>query len=258
MLHWKSITIGALCFAAGGISGVMLSSNAPAEKPTNQTPALPTKDKQRFGLNWTNTTSGSGSAGKPTRSSSGDGLVTVPLSLLESMSLAKSTRSIHQAIVDDNDPIDQAMGLTYTEKQRIQNDWKRASDKLREAEVRAMTSEDLEDGSVLIKVPNLSRERKEIAEEFKSALAKTLGDERGEAFYATKQIQHVIAADAGERKIAVKVDSVGDNLWSYRMTLTDATGEERVWVGESIPHEIRHLGDAAGIFPTIDEAVSEK
>lgn len=40
------------------------------------------------------------------------------------------------------------------------------------------------------------------------------------------------------------------------MTLEDASGT-RVWVGDRIPRELRHLADAADIFPTIREAVRD-
>ncbi len=38
------------------------------------------------------------------------------------------------------------------------------------------------------------------------------------------------------------------------MSIANASGS-RVWVVESNPQEIRHLADAAGILPTIEEVV---
>jgi hypothetical protein len=257
--HWKSICLGIVCFVAGGMTTIFLSSelgdsDVQHTALTADSENSRTKQKPRFGLSWNGSGNSPRQAQQPDRANLHDSKISVPITLLESLSLSKSTRSIGQPILDENDPVEAALGLTSVEKERILNDWQRSCENLRRLEVGALDSKDLEDGTVLMNLPNLSRERKEIAGQFMDSLNQTLGTERGAAFYATKQVNNMFAADSGERSIAVKVESVGNNKWSYRMSLNDASGS-RVWVGDSIPLEIRHLADAAGIFPTIDDVV---
>lgn len=255
---WKSIGIGGICFVLGGVTGGLLSfnpsrSNVPDPGQTTNEARTGTK-QSRFGQDW-------GSHGIKARPSSpqgsprtDDSMISVPISLLKSLSIAKSNHTIGQSILDDNDPIEAALGLSSVEKDRIRSEWQRACGQVREIEIKSLSTKDLEDGSVLLALPDLSKERKEIAGQFMSSVTQTLGAERGEAFNATKQVDSRFSADAGERTIAVKIESAGGGDWTYQMSLQDASGQ-RVWVGESIPSEIRHLADAAGILPTIEEVV---
>ncbi len=210
--------------------------------------------KPRFGQDWGKHGSSNRLSQKPGFLRTDDSMISVPISLLKSLSIAKSNYTIGQPILDTNDPVEAALGLTSVEKERIETEWQRANEQVREAEVKSMQTKDLDDGSVVLSMPDLSKERREIAKQFMSSVSQTLGAERGEAFYATKQVDSRFSADAGERSITVKIESVGDGQFSYHMSLQDAVGS-RVWVGDSIPLEIRHLADAAGISSSIENVV---
>jgi hypothetical protein len=258
-MNWKSIFLGVICFAVGGMTGVYLSSgstdsNSQELAQGQDGGSSSTKSKPRFGLSWGGSSKSERTAPKAGRVGADSSMISVPISLLESMSLGKSTRSMGQSILDGNDPVEAALGLTSVEKERIQNDWDRARENVRDIEVKALTTKDLEDGSVLLSLPDLSKQRRDIATQFGNSLTQTLGSERSEAFFAIKQVNNMFAVDAGERSVAVKIEAVGEDQWSYKMSLDDSSGS-RVWVGESIPNEIRHLADAAGILPTIEEVV---
>jgi hypothetical protein len=254
----KTICVGIVSFVLGGVTGGFLLSNSgnTSSGNTSQTGnTAPLQTKQpRFGQDWSDHESTKHSVQKPRPHRTDESMISVPISLLKSLSHAKSNHTMGQAILDDNDPVEAALGLSSVEKDRIRNDWQRACEDVRNIEIKELTTKDLEDGSVVMSLPDLSKQRKEIAEKFMTSLTQTLGPERGEAFYATKQVDSRFAADAGERAITIKVESAGKGQWSYRMSLEDTSGS-RVWVGESIPLEIRHLADAAGIQSTIVNVV---
>ena len=181
-------------------------------------------------------------------------MIAVPRSLLSSLSRSKAGRSLDQAILDDRDPVEAALNLKPAEKTRIQAEWQRTREELRQLEATSLEAEDLDDGSVRLVVPDLSDDRRKLAASFHASLTGILGNDRGEVFHAIKQVDDILGSASAERSIIVKTESVGEGRWGYRMTLNDSTGR-RVWVGANIPEEIRHLTDSAGIFPTITEAV---
>ncbi len=207
--------------------------------------------KPRFGQDWGEHGSSNRLSQKPGSPRTDDSMISVPISLLKSLSIAKSNYTIGQPILDANDPVEAALGLTSVEKERIEVEWQRANELVRESEVKSMRTNELDDGSVVLSMPDLSKDRREIAQQFLSSVNQTLGVERGEAFYATKQVDSRFSEEAGERSITVKIEDVGEGQFSYHMSLEDATGS-RVWVGDSIPLEIRHLADAAGISSSIE------
>jgi hypothetical protein len=257
-MNFKWIITGTVCFILGGLMGSFFSSKSGghSEQGLDQTAySLISGTKHpRFGQDWGGVGMSKRTTTKPGHQRTDDSMILVPISLLKSLSIAKSNYTIGQPILDDNDPIEAALGLSSSEKERIHNSWENACEHVREIEIKSMTTKDLDDGSMLLSLPNLSKQRREIADQFMNSVTQTLGAERGGAFNATKQVNSRFASESGQRSIAVKIEPAGDGQWSYKMSLEDATGS-RVWVGESIPEEIRHLADAAGILPTIEEVV---
>jgi hypothetical protein len=258
-MNFKWIIISAVCFVVGGLMGSFFSSKSGglSEQGSDQTAySLISGTKHpRFGQDWGSGGMNQRASTKPGHQRTDDSMILVPISLLKSLSIAKSNYTIGQPILDDNDPIEAALGLSSEEKERIHNNWENACEHVREIEVKSMTTKDLDDGSMLLSLPNLSKQRREIADQFMNSVTQTLGAERGGAFNATKQVDSRFASESGERSIAVKIEPAGEGQWSYKMSLEDASGS-RVWVGGSIPQEIRHLADAAGILPTIEEVAS--
>lgn len=182
-----------------------------------------------------------------------ENLVTVPTSLISQLSLATGTRSAGQDLFSRDGKIEQILQITDQEKSVVQKAWRQSRHKVYELEAKASKSENLEDGSVKISVPDLANEMGALGEGFQSAVKNTLGGNRGEVFLAMKQVDQIFTPQAGERTYQVAVESIGDGRWRYRMTLEGAAGR-RVWVSEKVPDEIRHLTDAARIVPTMNPA----
>lgn len=103
-----------------------------------------------------------------------------------------------------------------------------------------MTTEDIDDWTVRITVPDLATSIRPLAGEFRSEVSQALGGDRSKAFLAAKQIDTVFSPPVGERTYEVTSESVGDGQWRFRMNLSGPEGN-RVWVGDTIPEEIRHL-----------------
>lgn len=250
----------AACFLAGGLATLLAMSwvapTAARKGDVARTLETATSSAPDRGGSWRGTPgpSASNQAGSSVGESDRlEGAVEVPLAVLGNLSQARGARRIDQPILDENDPVEAALNLTAREKELIQDRWDSVRSRLVEQESRALSATDLEDGSVRLTLPDLTNERRRLASEYGAFLEHTLGSQRGPAFGAIKQIDPMLASNTSERSIVVQVESVGDGLWGYRMTLEDESGT-RVWVGDRIPDEIRHLADAAEIFPTIAEA----
>ncbi len=185
----------------------------------------------------------------------GENTIRIRVDLLQTLAKSRGSRRLDQSLLEESDPIEAALGLTDDEKTRIRVRWEALLGELRAVEAGVLKTEDLEDGSVRLRLPDLSRERGRLASGFKDNLESTLGRDRAVAFSALKQLEGVLSENSGERSVTIKVESVGQNQWSYRMTLEDGAGK-RVWVGGNIPDELRHLADAAGIYPTVAEAMA--
>ena len=181
-----------------------------------------------------------------------EGLVVVPTSLLGELSLAGGIRSPGQDIISKDGKVEELLQMTDQEKAEIEAEWEAARQQIRKLEAQAATSEDLDDGAVRITLPDLSGGMENLGNNFQSSVRGTLGDNRGGAFLAMKQVDSIFTPPPGERTYTVGAESVGDGRWRFRMTLEGASGR-RVWVGENIPDEISHLTDAASIVRSLNE-----
>lgn len=119
-----------------------------------------------------------------------------------------------------------------------------------------MTSEELNEWSVRINLPDLATSFTSLGDDFRSTVHGALGENRGEAFLAVKQIDGMFSPLGGARSYTVTSESIGDGNWRYRMTLEGESGT-RVWVGASVPEELRHLTDGANIAPSLDQDEAE-
>ena len=187
----------------------------------------------------------------------GDGsLVMVPASLIGELSRTAGTRSLGQELFSRDGKIEEYLRITDQEKAAVQTAWKSSRQRIRDLEATSSKSEDLEDNSVKITVPDLTNGMGVLGEDFKSSVKDVLGGNRGEVFLEMKQVKKIIAPPAGERIYTLKVEPTGDGGWRYH-TVFENAGERRVWVGASVPNEIRHLTDAAKIFPAVKQAGNE-
>ena len=107
-----------------------------------------------------------------------------------------------------------------------------------------------------ISVPDLSNAMTGVGEDFRTSVRGILGDDRGDVFLAMKQADRMFSAPEGGRTYVVTVEETGAGGWRFRMTQEGGDGR-RMWVGDSIPDEIRHLTDPARIVPSLDSPPAE-
>lgn len=181
-----------------------------------------------------------------------DDEVIVSSYLIEGLSLASGVRTMDQPLFDREGGESALLQITDHEKASLQTAWRGIKEDIREIEATASYAEELTNGGVRITIMDLSEMRQGIGSQFSSKAREILGDNRARIFMAVKQIERLLDPPAGERSYTVDVEPAGDHSWRYRMTLEGPSGR-RIWVGASIPEEIRHVTDAAGILPRIDD-----
>jgi hypothetical protein len=263
----KTILIGVVCLLIGLVVGRFL----PSEDRSVQTSSAESADEIRSAKPGVSSrvnsrvssrpgAQGEGETGGPELTEPGQDskLVSVPAALIRELSLAGGTRSAGQDLFSRDGKMEKLLQITDQEKAVVQKAWRQSCQKIQELEARSSKSEDQEDGSVQITVPDLSRDRGELGKGFQSSVNDTLGDNRGSVFLAMKQVDRMFAPKAGQRVYTVSVEAVGDGRWRYHMASVDGDGKRRVWVGEKVPNEIRHLTDAAKIVPSMHPPEDEE
>ncbi len=178
-------------------------------------------------------------------------LVVVPATLIGELSLAAGERSWGQDLFSQDGAVEQYLQITDREKKEVQQAWRAAQKEMREYESHAAKTEDLEDGSVKITVPDMSLAMKGFGDDFNASVKKSLGENRADAFLQMKQVGRVMEPVEGDQVYTVRVEAAGDGRWRYHMSYESPEGR-RIWVGESVPEEIRHLTDAAKINPQMN------
>ncbi|MFK7849885.1 MAG: hypothetical protein AB8D78_02805 [Akkermansiaceae bacterium] len=172
--------------------------------------------------------------------------VQVPLSFLGELSAAAGVRGIGGSLFTDNGLVERLLKVTDLEKAQLQKNWKETHEAIRAVEVSEMKSEEAQDGTVKIVLPAVPGGRPELGDRFAKQVTELMGEGRGDAFLAMKQIDRIFAPTESERTYQVEAEATGDGKWRFHMTLEDPKGR-KVWVSETIPDEISHLTDAAGI-----------
>jgi hypothetical protein len=255
------------CLVLGGVLGHMLpvGNRPPSEGPTIES------QRERTGASMNSRSkaatrsrlSGAAEAeehpfdsglSEPERDGS---MVMVPARLIEELSRASAARSLGQDLFSGDGKLEKYLQITDQEKTAVQKAWESARQRVRDLEVASSVPEYPQDGSVRITVPDLSGQLGVLGEEFESSVKHVLGGNRGDAFLAMKQADKIISSSAGERVYTVDVEAVGDGAWRYHMTFENDEGR-RVWVGASVPNEIRHLTDAAKVYPSVVAAPNEQ
>lgn len=176
--------------------------------------------------------------------------VVVSTSFIQALSQGQGKRNWGQAILDPEGTLEKALELSDEERLQISNQWGQLKQKVRALEAGSTTVEELEDASVRIVVPDLSDQLIPLGSEFGQSVQQVLGQNRGDVFLAAKQIDQLLQNTGGERTYTIQAEPVGEEDWRFKMTVDSEDGQ-RVWVGNSIPSEIRHLTDTARIAPNI-------
>jgi hypothetical protein len=175
-------------------------------------------------------------------------MVLVPSALIGELSLAAGTRTLDQELFGPDGRIEQALGIDDYEREAIQSAWQASRQRIRELEAASMKRENVDEWSVQITVPDISASMASLGHDFGAEVRRALGDNRSEAFLAAKQIESIFSPPVGERSYTVSAEEVGDGEWRFRMIL-ESPGESKVWVGATIPNEIRHLAGDLRLAP---------
>jgi hypothetical protein len=182
---------------------------------------------------------------------SGDDQARVPLALLRDLGAASGNRIVADRLFNDSSA-ERMLGVTDLEKARLQPEWEKALDALKTAEVAAMRYKEAGDGTVKIVLPPAPADFRAVGQCFRREVLGVMGAERGEAFLALKQVDSHFHPVEGEQSCEVRSEPTGNGAWNFHLTLDGPDGR-RVWVSETIPDEISHLTDAAGIRRTLSE-----
>ena len=177
--------------------------------------------------------------------------VQVPLSFLSELSAAAGVRGVGGGLFTDNGLVERLLEVTDLEKAQLQSDWRETLEAIRAVEVSEMKSKEAQDGSVNIVLPAVPGGRPDLGGRFATRVTVLMGEGRGNAFLAMKQIDRIFAP-VEERTYQVAAEATGDGKWRFHMTVEDLKGR-RVWISETIPDEISHLTNAAGITRSLAE-----
>lgn len=178
--------------------------------------------------------------------------VSVPVSLIDELSLGAGVRTLDEGLFDPDGKLAEQLGIGDSEKARIQTAWRGVRDEIREIELSAVETEELADGSAKITVPDLAGRLGPVREHFGAQVDGILGENRAAVFRALTQTDRMLARPEGRTVYTVTPESVGDGGWRFRIRLENSAGS-RLWVGDRVPKEIRHLTDAARVVSSLDE-----
>lgn len=260
----KTIGVCALCVVGGFVGGRVI----PSGKDDAATTAVDSSEDSRIGRRViAGSVSSEVRASRRIRSESDaavldmdsgledparDGkLVVVPAALVGKLSQAAGTRSLGQDLFSQDGEVELYLQITDREKKEVQQAWRTVQKEMREYESNASQTEDLEDGSVKITVPDMSLVMKGFGDDFNAAIKDSMGGNRAAVFLQMKQVDRILTPVEGDQVYTVKVEAAGDGRWRYHMSVESPSGR-RVWVGENVPEEIRHLTDAAKINPEMN------
>lgn len=183
-------------------------------------------------------------------------LVVVPAALIGRLSQAGGSRSLGQDLFSQNGEVEQYLQISDREKRELQSAWRSTQKEMRMYQSNAAQTEDMEDGSVKITVPDMSSAMKGFGDGFHASVVEALGQNRADAFVEMKQVNRILAPVEGDQTYTVKVEAAGGGRWRYHMSSQGPEGR-RVWIGDSIPKEIRHLTNVAKIQPSMNPEVED-
>ncbi len=187
---------------------------------------------------------------KPVRKrQGGDGLITVSAEMLQKINKFPAVHPRHQQLFYRNDQVLELLKITEQEQARLEEAWTTRRTEVESLESLHSSRRDMQDGSALITVPDLSDVLAAVERELSEQVHQALGDERGDLLIRLKHLDGVFMPKTGERTYQVRVEAAGNGQWRYHTDYRDDSNHH-VWVGEDLPQEIRHITDAARIAPT--------
>ncbi len=183
-------------------------------------------------------------------------VVTIPLSLLRDISPSKSGEWVQGALFDQEDVIAESLGVTDFEKSEIETGWRNVRQQVRDLEVAKAQAESLDDGSARIVIPDNVAMMSRLSRDFRTRLANVLGEDRAKVFASLKNTDERFLSAGEERVYDIEFEEIPNERWRYRIK-HEVGGEQRIWVSETIPYELRHLTDDLNIPVVANEGEEE-
>lgn len=176
--------------------------------------------------------------------------VVIPSALLKSFAGNAGSADIHASLFADDADVEKLLNISDQEKAQLQNNWRAMQRKLKKVELANAEIGETADGSVTITLPSMTDQMLEIGDEFKSSIGGVLGENRGKAFSAIKQLDSAFVNEE-PTSYSVKMESTGDGFWRYHIKQQGGQGN-KAWVGSKVPHRLRHLTEAANIVGELE------
>ena len=179
-------------------------------------------------------------------------MLRVPSGLIAGLSEAQGSRRLDEDLFSGNGVVESALEITASEKAAIQKAWRATLAEIRAAETGAVRSEAIDEWSQLITVPDLTAQVAALGAGLRGEVHEALGQDRADVFLAAKQVDRMFSQAPAGRTLKVTTEEIGNGQWRFRIEQEGGEGR-RVWLGETIPDELRHLTAAAGIGPKLGD-----
>ncbi len=198
------------------------------------------------------------SAANQLRTASDIRAIEIDSATLERLALQMGARVPEFHLFEADDPSLDFIGITESEKVSLEEAWEGAKEGMKgyAAQVSVYRWED-DDSSVAITVPPLGEEGARQREFLAGEIREILGETRASGFLALKRIGEVFGSGGEEQKYTIFVEFAGNGFERYRI-IRRIGDEERQWIADAIPDEIRHLTNAAGIEPRVHDIALEE
>lgn len=181
---------------------------------------------------------------------SDDTMISLPMSMLEKMTIKEYARSISDDLFSKDDVIVEKLQISEAEKDALQEAWDKTREKVAEMESSAADVNTLPDGSVKITLSADAIDPSNLGQEMYSKARDILGSNRGDVFAAVKQFSSVFTKPEKDQTYTVKMEQAGNGKWRYQI-YHDGEGDSQMWIGDSIPEKIQHITDVANIVRSL-------
>ncbi|MBB5350540.1 hypothetical protein HNR46_000768 [Haloferula luteola] len=169
------------------------------------------------------------------------------------VSLTRITQPVleqRRVLFSDGDPVAEALGMTESEKARLERSWAKVKDRVLVRQHEGLRSEQRED-RLWFGVDPFDGDA--IRRQFYQDAEDTLGSERAAAFLTCSRADEAFGKWGHEVSGAysIRYESQSDGSLVYRITRQDSPDapEGKSWITSQIPPHIRELTDPLGIKP---------
>ncbi len=177
----------------------------------------------------------------------GSGELLVPESLISDLDLLDLEAELGAGLIHDQNVVVKHLGVSAAEREGLLDLWETLNQDVAQIESQVAKVDRADDESVEVIIPELSSRVAKVGEVFEGGVREVLGERRGRTFLHLKKVNQIFGSFNHERRFHFKTEPVGDREnWRYHITLS-GEGASQVWVTQTIPEELRHLSDLAGL-----------